>query len=132
MESTLQANMAFNFAAIQAQVQASTTVTRTPINVDSKGLAKREIRPSCRAPTPKIISGPPKTLYLPRLCDTDDIGSVFIVRESLWDTYHPVLTYDGAWEVTVATRCSRPSRIVAIRKYPKQDIRRLIGRFGRL
>jgi hypothetical protein len=132
-ESTSQANMMFDFAAIQAQARPSTTVDRSAINADSKWIAKRESRPSCRAPSPKVITGPPKTLYLPRLCNTDDIASVLIVRrESPWDTYHPVVTYDGAGKVTIATRCSRPSRMVAIRKYPKQDTRRLIGRFGRL
>jgi hypothetical protein len=132
-ESTFQANVVFDFAAIQAQAHASKTVNGPAINSGSKWITKRESRLSCRAPRPKVVTGPPKTLYLPRLCNTDDMGSVLIVRrESPWDTYHPVVTYDGAGKVTIATRCSRPSRMVAIRKYPKQDTRRLIGRFGRL
>ncbi|KAJ5465331.1 uncharacterized protein N7458_001017 [Penicillium daleae] len=123
-ESTFQANILFDFAEIQAHAQASTTANRSAINADS-------YRPSSRAPKSKVITGPPKSLYLPRLCYTDDIGSFLIVRrESPRDTYQPVFTYDGAGKVTIDTRCSRPSRMVAIRKYPKQDTRWLIGRFG--
>jgi hypothetical protein len=43
-----------------------------------------------------------------------------------------VLTYNGAGNVTIATHRSRPSHVVTIRQFPKEDTRRLIRRFGQL
>jgi hypothetical protein len=81
----------------------------------------------------KVVTGPPKSLCLPHLCGLENIASVLIVRqESPWDTYRKVITYENAGKVTIATRRTRPSRMVAIRTYGKENARRLIYRFGRL
>ncbi|CRL30021.1 unnamed protein product [Penicillium camemberti] len=74
-----------------------------------------------------------KSPYLPRLCDLENIASVLIVRqESPWDTYRKVITYEIAGKVTIATRRTRLSRMVAIQTYRKENARRLMYRFGRL
>ncbi|CAP99899.1 Pc22g26110 [Penicillium rubens Wisconsin 54-1255] len=81
----------------------------------------------------KVVTGPPKSLCLPHLCGLENIASVLIVRqESPWDTYRKVITYENAGKVTIATRRTRLSRMVAIRTYGKENARRLIYRFGRL
>lgn len=129
-ESPFPDNLIFNFAAIQAQAHTANTANSF---ADKDQIGKRSSRPSRRVHTAKVITGRPKTLCLPHLCKITDITSALVVRrESPWDTYHPVFTYDGAGNVTIATRRSRPSRVVAIRQFPKEDTRRLIGRFGQL
>lgn len=81
----------------------------------------------------KVVTGPPKSLFLPHLCGLENIASVLIVRqESPWDTYRKVIIYEIAGKVTIAIRRTRPSRMVAIRTYAKENARRLIYRFGRL
>ncbi|KAK9847395.1 hypothetical protein MYU51_019503 [Penicillium brevicompactum] len=88
--------------------------------------------PHCRSRV-KVITGPPKSLCLPHLCGLENIASVLVVRqESPWDTYRKAITYEIAGKVTIATRRTRPSRMVAIRIYAKENARRLIYRFGRL
>ncbi|CDM29930.1 Protein kinase-like domain [Penicillium roqueforti FM164] len=54
------------------------------------------------------------------------------LKESPWDTYRKVIIYKITGKVTIATRRTRPSRMVAIRIYAKENTRRLIYRFGRL
>ncbi|KAF3004519.1 hypothetical protein E8E15_001273 [Penicillium rubens] len=81
----------------------------------------------------KIVCGPPKSLCLPHLLELDDIAAALIVRqESPWDTYTPTITYDVAGPVIIAARRTRPSRVVAFRKFRRQDAKRLVDRFGRL
>lgn len=81
----------------------------------------------------KVVTGPPKSLCLPHLCGLENITSVLIVRqESPWDTYRKVITYEIAGKVTITTRRTHPSRIVAIRTYAKENARRIIYRFERL
>ena len=127
-ESLFQAHLLFNFAAIQAQVYAADTVNYFAARANTDQTGKRLSHPSRCVHTPKVITGRLKTLCLPHLGKMNDITSALLIRrESLWDTYYPVLTYDGA-----GPRRSRPSRVVAIRQFPKEETRRLIGRFGQL
>jgi hypothetical protein len=130
-ESQFQAHLLFNFAAIQAQAHAADTANYFAARANKDQTEVRPGRPTRRVHTPKVITGRSKTLCLPHLGKIDDITSALLIRrESPWDTYRPVLTYDSAGHVTIATRRSRPSRVVAIRQFPKEDTRRLIGRFG--
>ncbi|KAJ5544082.1 hypothetical protein N7494_005361 [Penicillium frequentans] len=111
--SRFQSNLIFDFDAIKAQEQL-------PPNYTFQGKQNTSAVKQSRPPTrmPKIVSGPPKTLCLPHLLALDDISAALIVRqESPWDTYLPAITYDIA---------------VALRKYQRQDAKRLIDRFGRL
>lgn len=98
---------------------------------ESKSLGKRNCPPSHQH-LKKSIEGPPKTLRLPQLCKLGgDISSVLIVRqESPWNKYRPALLCDIAGEVIIATHRSNPSRLRAVREYPKADAERLIQRFG--
>lgn len=129
----LEDHIIFDFDSIRAQSQP-TLASPVPIACENRMFAgAKRTQPPHRQPSPKIVTGPPKSLCLPRLHDLGDITSVLIVRqESPWDTYQQTITYESAGEVTIAARRSRPSRVVAIRKYRKQEARRLIDRFGRL
>ncbi|KAJ5100814.1 hypothetical protein N7456_006866 [Penicillium angulare] len=89
--------------------------------------------PSISTRTPKVLTGASKTLCLPRLLAIADLNSAFLVRhERPWDTYQEIFHTDLAGEVIFASRRTHRSRIVAIRKYQRQDARRLIDRFGHL
>lgn len=78
----------------------------------------------------KIIQGRPRSLCLPKLCESDDTSSVLIVRqESPWDTYRRVATCEIAGNVIIAVRYTRSDRMKAIREYPKCDAERLIHIF---
>ncbi|KAJ5544058.1 hypothetical protein N7494_005337 [Penicillium frequentans] len=82
---------------------------------------------------PNIVSGLPKSLCLPHLLELDDSSAALIVRqESPWDTYTPAVTYDVAGSVIIAAHRTRPSRVVAFRKFRRQDAKRFVDRFGRL
>lgn len=130
-ESLFPTSLLFNFAVIQAQAYAADTANYFAAQANKDQIGKRLGCPSRRVHTLKVITGRLKTLCLPHLGKINDITSALLIRrESLWDTYHPVLIYDGAGYVTIATRRSRPSRVVAIRQFPKEDTRRLIGCFG--
>lgn len=128
-----QDNMLFDFDAIKAQCQPPPT-SPVPIAGNKDKFASTErTRHMRRHISSKIVTGSPKSLCLPRLHGLDDIASALIIRqESPWDTYQQAITYEVAGEVMIAFRRTRPSRVVAIRKYRKQDSRRLIDRFGRL
>ncbi|KAJ5982050.1 hypothetical protein N7451_012150 [Penicillium sp. IBT 35674x] len=105
-------HMVFDFDTIKAQSQSP------PTYPDS---------------LPEDRHRPHKSLCLPRLHSFDDITTVLIVRhESRWDTYQQAISYDIAGEVTIASCQTRPPRMVAIRKYRRQDARSLIDRFVRL
>ena len=128
-----QDNMLFDFDAIKAQCQPPPASPATIAGNKDKFASTERTRHMRRHISPKIVTGPPKSLCLPRLHGLDDIASVLIIRqESPWDTYQQAITYEVAGEVMIASRRTRPSRVVAIRKYRKQDSRRLIDRFGRL
>ena len=87
--------------------------------------------PPPRQRTKKTVKGPLKTLRLPQLCKLEDISSVLIVRQqSPWNKYRPVLTCEIAGKVIMATHRSNPSRLQAVREYPKNDAESLIQRFG--
>ncbi|KAJ5642678.1 hypothetical protein N7490_006678 [Penicillium lividum] len=124
-----QNNLIFDFDAIKAQrpLQSPTsTVQENP-----KTFAAKRARP--RTYISNIITGPPKSLCLPHLLELDNISAALIVRqESPWNTYLPAITYDIAGQVVIAARRTRPSRVVAIRKYQRQDAKILIDRFRRL
>jgi hypothetical protein len=132
-DSPFQTHLLFNFAAIQAQAYAADTADDFTAQTNKDRTGKRLSRVSSRMHTPKVITGSPKTLCLPHLGEINDIPSVLLIRrESPWDTYRPIISFDGAGHVTIATRRSRSSHVVAIRQFPKEDTRRLIGRFGQL
>ncbi|KAJ5900279.1 uncharacterized protein N7473_004349 [Penicillium subrubescens] len=98
---------------MQAQAHAADTANYFAARANKDQTGKRPSRPSRRGHTPKVITGRPKTLCLPHLGKIDDITSALLIRrESPWDTYRPVLTYNGAGHVTIATRRSRPSRVL--------------------
>lgn len=128
---SLEEHMLFDFDTIKAQSR--------PPPTSSPGFAGKEksARAAPKRPvlhrSEKTVTGPIKGLCLPRLQGLDNITSVLIVRhESPWDTYQQAISYDLAGEVTIASCRTRPSRMVAIRKYRRQDARSLIDRFGRL
>ena len=126
-------HIVFDFDTIKAQNQPP-LISSVPINCKSQlDAGVKRMRHLHRSTSPKIVTGSPKSLCLPRLRGLGDIISVLIVRQECpWDTYQPAITYNIAGEVTIAARRTRPSRVAAIRKYREQDARRLIGRFGRL
>ncbi|KAJ5904710.1 uncharacterized protein N7473_001626 [Penicillium subrubescens] len=132
-DSPLQTHLLFNFATIQAQAHTADTADSFAVLMNKDQTGTRSSRPFRRIHTPKVITGSPKTLCLSHLGRIDDVTSALLIRrESPWDTYRPVITYDGAGHVTIATRRSHPSRVVTIRQFPKEDTSRLIGRFGQL
>lgn len=125
--------MIFDFDTIKAQSQPPPTYPDSLTYENEKFPHTERKRSSYRHISPKIVTGPPKSLCLPRLHSLDDITTVLIVRhESPWDTYQQAISYDIAGDVTIASRRTRPCRMVAIRRYCRQDARGLIDRFGRL
>ncbi|KAI3281372.1 hypothetical protein DTO002I6_9871 [Penicillium roqueforti] len=125
-------NMICDLDTINAQSQLPISMS-APTTCESHTAATMKLTgPHCRSKV-KVVTGPPKSLCLPHLCGLENIVSVLIVRqESPWDTYRKVITYEIAGKVTIATRRTRPSRMVAIRTCAKENARRLIYRFGRL
>ena len=104
-----------------------------PVRYDPSSSRSRKSRSPSQHHNSKIIHGPLRSLCLPRICELESISSVMLVRqESPWDTYRRALTFDIAGEVFIAERRSRPSRVVAIRQYPKGDAVRLVHIFGQL
>lgn len=79
----------------------------------------------------RTINGPPKALHLPQLCKLDEASSVLLIRQqSPWNKYKPVLKCDIAGKVIIATQRSNPSRVQAVREYPKSGAEKLIQRFN--
>ncbi|KAJ6134826.1 hypothetical protein N7523_001148 [Penicillium sp. IBT 18751x] len=103
-----QDNMLFDFDAIKAQCQLPPTSPAPIAGNKDKFASTERTRHMRRHISPKSS------------------------QESPWDTYQQAITYEVVGEVMIASRRTRPSRVVAIRKYRKQDSRRLIDRFGRL
>ncbi|KAJ5778365.1 hypothetical protein N7520_001611 [Penicillium odoratum] len=129
----LEEHMIFDFDTIKAQSQPPLTDPESLACKNSKSPSAERKRPVNHHFSPKTVTGPIKSLCLPRLHRLDDITSVLIVRhESPWDTYQQAISYDIAGEVIIVCRRTRPSRVVAIRKYQRQDARSLLDRFGRL
>ncbi|KAJ5976489.1 hypothetical protein N7481_010196 [Penicillium waksmanii] len=119
-------NMICDLGTMKAQSQLPISMS-IPIICESQAPAPTKPTGSCRRSRLKVVTGPPKSLCLPRLCGLENNASVLIVRqESPWDTYRKVITYEIAGKVTIATRRTRPSRMVAIRTYAKENDRRLI------
>lgn len=124
--------MIYDLSTIKAQTQLPISIS-TPITYKSQTAANTKLTRPYRRSRSKVITGFPKSLYLPHLCDLKNIASVLIIRqESLQDTYRKVITYKIANKVTIATHRTHLSRIVAIRTYRKENARRLINRFGHL
>lgn len=128
---SLKEHMLFDFDSIKAQSR--------PPPTSSPGVAgtEKSARAAPKRPilhrSQKTVTGPIKGLCLPRLQNLDTITSVLIVRhESPWDTYQQAISYHSAEDVTIAFRRTRPRRMVAIRKYHREDARGLIDQFGRL
>lgn len=120
----------FDFDTIKAQSRPPPTTSGFAVKEQSARAANK--RPICHR-SQKTVTGSIKGLCLPRLQSLDNISSILIVRhESPWDTYQQAITYHSAGDVTIASRRTRPSRMVAIRKYRREDARGLIDRFGRL
>lgn len=104
-----------------------------PLQDDRSSSKARKSGSPLQCQDSKIIHGPPKSLCLPRICELESTSPVLLVRqESPWDTYRRALTCDIAGQVFIAARRSRPSRVVAIRQYPRGDAVRLIHVFGQL
>ncbi|CAG8155977.1 unnamed protein product [Penicillium nalgiovense] len=128
----LKDNMICDLGTIKAQSQLPISMSAPTTRETHTAATTRLTEPHGRGRL-KVVTGPPKSLCLPHLCGLENIASVLIVRqESPWDTYRKVITYENAGKVTIATRRTRPSRMVAIRTYGKENARRLIYRFGRL
>ncbi|KAJ5101003.1 hypothetical protein N7456_007055 [Penicillium angulare] len=128
---TFDKHLAFDFRAIQGKELGIAPVFSKAVRPGR--VQKSSHSPSIFTRTPKVVTGAPKTLCLPRLLAIADLNSAFLVRhERPWDTYQEILHTDFAGEVIFATRRTHRSRIVAIRKYQRQDARRLIDRFGHL
>ena len=121
----------FDFRAIQAKELGTAAISSQPERLSH---AKQNFHLSTiTTRTAKVVTGPPKILCLPRLLAISDLDSAFLVRhECPWDTYQEIFQRDIAGKVIGARRRTHRSRIVAIRKYQKQDARRLIDRFGHL
>ncbi|OQE63141.1 hypothetical protein PENNAL_c0250G12113 [Penicillium nalgiovense] len=125
-------NMICDLGTIKAQSELPISMS-SPTTRESHKAATTKLTGPHRRGRLKVVTGSPKSLCLPHLCGLENIASVLIVRqESPWDTYRKVITYENAGKVTIATRRTRPSRMVAIRIYGKDNARRLIYRFGRL
>jgi hypothetical protein len=127
----LKEHMIVDFDTIKAQSDPS------PMSPDCSAGKEKSTRAATKRPklhrSQKTVTGPIKGLCLPRVQNFDDITSVLIVRhESPWDTYQQAISYHSAGDVTIASRRTRPRRMVAIRKYRREDARGLINRFGRL
>ncbi|KAJ5152481.1 hypothetical protein N7492_009761, partial [Penicillium capsulatum] len=104
-----------------------------PVRYDPLSSRLRKSRSPSQRHNSKIIHGPLRSLCLPRICELESISSVILVRqESPWDTYRRALTCDIAGQVFIDERRSRPSRVVAIRQYPKSNAVRLVHIFGML
>jgi hypothetical protein len=128
-----QDNMLFDFDAIKAQCQPPPKSPAPIAGNKDKFASTERTRHMRRHISPKIVTGPPKSLCLSRLHGLDDIASVLITRQgSPCDVSASHHTYEVAGEVMSASGRTRPSRVVAIRKHRKQDSRRLIDSFGRL
>ncbi|OQD76761.1 hypothetical protein PENANT_c119G05980 [Penicillium antarcticum] len=126
-------NMICDIDSIKAKSQLPILMKTSATRETQTAATMKEDRLRRRNSHSKVVTGPRKSLCLPRLCGLEDIASVLIVRqESPWDTYREVITYEAAGKVTIATRRTRPSRMVAIRTYRKQIAQRLICKFGRL
>ncbi|KAJ5100902.1 hypothetical protein N7456_006954 [Penicillium angulare] len=128
---TFNKHLAFDFRAIQGKELGIAPVFSKTVRA---GRAQKSSHsPSIFTRTSKVVTGAPKTLCLPRLLAIADLNSAFLVRhERPWDTYQEILHADLAGKVIFASRRTHRSRIVAIRKYQRQDARRLIDRFGHL
>lgn len=125
-------NMICDLGTIKAQFQPPISMPNSTTYESRMATTTKPSRLRRRSRS-KVVTGPPKSLCLPRLCGIENIATVLIVRqESPWDTYRKVIIYKITGKVTIATRRTRPSRMVAIRIYAKENTRRLIYRFGRL
>ncbi|KAJ6118318.1 hypothetical protein N7471_013785 [Penicillium samsonianum] len=101
-------NMICDLGTIKAQSQLPISMS-TPITCESQTAANTKLTRPRRRSRSNVVTGPPKSLCLPRLCGLENIASVLIVRqESPWDTYRKVITYEIAGKVTIATRRTRP------------------------
>lgn len=125
-------NILCDLGTIKAQSQLPILMS-VPTTCESYTAATTKPTGPPRRSRVKVVMGPPKSLCLPHLRGLEKIASLLIARkESPWDTYRKVYNYEAAGKVTIAIRCTRPSRMVAIRTYAKENARRLIYRFGRL
>ncbi|KAJ5346762.1 uncharacterized protein N7506_000015 [Penicillium brevicompactum] len=114
--------MIYDLNTINAQSQLPISIS-APTTCKSHTTATTKLtRPHCHSKK-KVVTGPPKSLCLPHLCGLENIAS---------DTYREVITYEIAGKVTITTRRTRPSRMVTIRTYTKENAQKLIYRFGRL
>ncbi|KAL2699282.1 hypothetical protein AAEP93_009257 [Penicillium crustosum] len=105
-------NMICDLGTIKAQSQLPISMS-TPITCESQMAANTKPTRPHRRSRSKVVTGLPKSLCLLRLCGLENIASVLIVKqESPWDTYRKVITYEIAGKVTIATRRTRPSRMI--------------------
>ena len=90
---------------------------------------KRHASP-LKEPSRKVIKGPPKGFGLPQAVQSGGGSKTLIVRdESPWDTFELDFSCKLAGTVAIASRRSRPSRVIAIREYSAGDVQKMLQRF---
>lgn len=118
----------------QADLPAFSEHTSQPGESHTHGFPRpKEKTPLPRENQGKVIRGGPKTLGLPQARDSRSISRSLIVRhESPWDTYRRTYCCKLAGDVFIAARSSRPTKVVAIREYGKQDADKMLRRYETL
>ncbi|CAG8316469.1 Tyrosine-protein kinase, receptor ROR, subgroup [Penicillium camemberti] len=101
-----------------------------PAQLDSSSNSKKRKTSSRSEHTRKVVSGGPKRLVLPQVCEEGISRGLIVREESPWDTYRRTLRCNLAGEVFITARRSRPSQVVAIRKYTKGDVTKMRRLFG--
>ncbi|KAJ5346215.1 hypothetical protein N7452_004219 [Penicillium brevicompactum] len=100
-----------------------TPLSKQPHQLDATTQLDSSYNSKKRKPFPpsehirKGVSGGPKRFVLPQVCEEGTSHGLIVREESPWDTYRRTLRCNLAGEVFIAARRSRPSEIIAIRKY---------------
>ena len=120
-----------DFESLKSQYQPSRSgsLSNSPIGHSFKEPRKRHPSPS-KEPTRKVINGAPKGFGLPQTVQSGGGTKTLIVRdESPWDTFELDFSCKLAGTVAIASRRSRPSRVIAIREYSAGDVQKMLQRF---
>lgn len=104
-------------------------LTHLPSGLPSKETKKRNASP-LNEPSRKVIKGLPKALGLSQALQSGGGSKTLIVRdESPWDTFELSFSCKLAGTVAIAAHRSRPSRVIAIRRYSAADAETMLQRF---
>ena len=120
-----------DFESLKSQYQPSRSdgLSHSPSGVSFKETRKRHASP-LKEPTRKVINGAPKGFGLPQTVQSGGGTKTLIVRdESPWDTFELDFSCKLAGTVAIASRRSRPSRVIAIREYSAGDVQKMLQRF---